>query len=200
MRSSYASKQLTHEIWPEFIAHFKSSTTKASYESDLDELMDYLKKDFLLINDRDMESYFTWMQHKIKEGRLNPSTLSKKCRELHSLAEYICENKDRYNITKNYKDVYADYLPYMTKQEKFASSVPVRHMDLLLRAAQKDTMAYCIIAMLYRAGMSSTEVCALRMDDFEIYEKWNVRVCKRKEGVVLHSGGFTKDSGCLSDR
>ena len=36
MKSSYASKKLKNQIWPDYIAHFKSETTKGSYLADIE--------------------------------------------------------------------------------------------------------------------------------------------------------------------
>lgn len=170
MRSLFASTKFKTQIWPDFIAHFKSETTKASYQSDVDEIMDYIEKDFLDIKEEDVDRYFRWMKEKNKKGRIHSSTLSKKCRELHSLAEFICENRERYEVNTNFQDAYAKYLPYVSKQEKQAKSVPVKDIDQLLHAAKEDIMAYCMIVFMYRAGLSSTELCNLKTDDFAIYE------------------------------
>lgn len=170
MRSAFASTKLKTQIWPDFIAHFKSETTKASYQSDVDEIMDYIEKDFLDIEEEDADRYFRWMKDKIKKGGLHSSTLSKKCRELHSLAEFICENREKYEMSVNFQDTYAKYLPYVSKQEKQAKSVPVKDIDRLLHVTRNDIMAYCMIVFMYRAGLSSTELCNLKTDDFVIYE------------------------------
>ena len=53
MKSIYASKVLKQVIWRDFTVHFKSSTSKASYPTDIDEAMDYFHKDFLEINGED---------------------------------------------------------------------------------------------------------------------------------------------------
>ena len=58
MNDSYASDALKDVIWPEFLAHFKSETTKASYETDLIEFMHFMKKDFLEMEQKDVAEYF----------------------------------------------------------------------------------------------------------------------------------------------
>lgn len=169
MKSIYASKVIKQAIWKDFIGHFKSSTTKASYQTDIDEAMDYFHKDFLEIRGKDVGEYFRRMQERVARGYLLPGTMAKKFRELHSFAEFICQNKERYQVDEGYQDDYYPYLKMVAKQERFVRNIPPSHMDRLLEAAREDLMAYCIIALMYRAGLSSTEIAGLRLKDIGIY-------------------------------
>ena len=55
-------------------------------------------------------------------------------------------------------DFFYPYLKTMTKESALAGSVPVEDMDALLKAASDDMMAYTILVLMYRAGMTSTEI------------------------------------------
>ena len=89
MKSIYASKVIKQAIWRDFTVHFKSSTSKASYQTDIDEAMDYFHKDFLAINGEDAGVYFRWLKERVSRGEILPGTMAKKFRELHSFAAYI---------------------------------------------------------------------------------------------------------------
>ena len=162
MQSVYASKLTKEKIWPDFLAHFRSPATAASYESDIREVMEYFKRDFWKVREAEVETYFRWMEHKVEQGILSGATVAKKFRELHSFAEFACENREQYRLGKGYQDYYQSYLKRMEKQEPYARSVPAGHVDRLLAAAQEDLMAYGIILLLYRAGLTSTEIIWLR--------------------------------------
>lgn len=56
MKSQFAS-EFTMRIWIDFKSHFKSQTTEASYQSDLDEIMEYTGKDFLKLSCTDVDDY-----------------------------------------------------------------------------------------------------------------------------------------------
>ncbi len=120
MNSLYGSKLTDNWIWQDFIVHFKSETTKSSYQTDINEIMNYIQKDFLKINQEDVAAYFRWMQGRVEDGIIQPGTMAKKFRELHSFAEYICENREKYRIGKEFQDWYYIYLKQVTKQEKYA--------------------------------------------------------------------------------
>lgn len=169
-KSIYASTLLKQRIWPDFIAHFKSQTTKGSYRADIEEIMTYFKKDFLELKEKEIEEYFTWMEHRVKQGVIKPGTMAKKFREFHSFAEYICEKREGYGIDEAYEDFYYPYLKLVAKQEKYAKCVPVEHIDKLLSAAQGNLMAYCIVVLLYRVGLTSTEITELKIHDIAQYE------------------------------
>ena len=157
MNDSYASDTLKDVIWPEFLAHFKSETTKASYETDLIEFMHFMKKDFLEMEQKDVAEYFGYLQEKVKAGSLKGSTVSKKIRELHSLADYIIQNQQEMGIMTGteFADWFAEYLPGLERQEQFTQTVPIQDLDRLFQTAEEDAMAYTILVILYRDGMSA---------------------------------------------
>lgn len=182
MKSIYASKLTSQVIWTDFTAHFRSSTTAASYEADLSEVMNYFEKDFIQIGQADIKEYYEMMQNKITQNIIKPATVAKKFRELHSFAEYICNNRIKYDIQGEYRDEYAPYLKNLEKQKKFAKCVEVQHIDRLLQAAEDEIQSYTILVMLYRVGLTSTEIIALKPDDLAIYENgMYVSVTGRKQ-------------------
>lgn len=166
----YASNVMFNRIWIDYIAHFKSEITIASYESDLDEVMNYFEKDFLEIYREDVKKYYEMLQKKVEDGTIKASTLAKKFRELHSVARFICDNREHYGISNEFQDCYEEYLRFLAKQEKYTKSIPIEHMDQLLEAAQGDRMAYTILTLLYRVGLSSTEIISLKKEHFAMYD------------------------------
>lgn len=191
MKTEYTSSVICESIWPDFTAHFKSSTTKGSYESDLEEYMEYIQKDFLEADKNDVKLYYGLMQKEVEKGKIKPATMAKKFRELHSFSEYICENRRRYGVAENYQDIYRPYLKFLAKQEKLAHSVPVEHIDRLLMAAQKDWMAYTIIVLLHRTGISSTEITQLTPEDFTAYDNGvYVHIKERREPGFIPEDAF----------
>lgn len=66
-------------------------------------------------------------------------------------------------------DGYYPYIKMVAKQEKFVKHIPPSHIDRLLEAAREDLMAYCIIVLMYRAGLASTEIAGLKPEDIGIY-------------------------------
>ncbi len=191
MNSLYGSKLTDNWIWQDFIVHFKSETTKSSYQTDINEIMNYIQKDFLKINQEDVAAYFRWMQSRVEDGIIQPGTMAKKFRELHSFAEYICENREKYRIGKEFQDWYYIYLKQVTKQEKYARFISAEHMDRLLEAATEDEMAYTILVLLYRAGLSSSEIISLKRSDFAVYDNGIYVVTdKRKEPCYIPEDVF----------
>lgn len=185
MKSQFAS-EFTMRIWIDFKSHFKSQTTEASYQSDLDEIMEYTGKDFLKLSCTDVDDYYHYMKERVEEGQLKGSTAAKKFRELHSFAQYICERKEEDGLRLEFSDLYEPYLQLMEKQEKLAKSVPVRDIDKLFEAAKGNRMAYCIFTFLYRMGMGSTEIINLSPKDFYRYENgMYVEIQGRKELIYV---------------
>lgn len=170
MNSIYASEQIKQDIWPDFIKHFRSKSSIASYKSDIGEYLGFIKKDFLLQNSKDADDFYNYLMKKYEDGKIQAATVAKKIWELHSFSDYIYENKDNFDIPDSFDDVFSPYLSKLAKVEKYAKSVPVDHIDKIMNAAQSDLMAYCILTLLYRVGLSSTEISELKLKHFESYE------------------------------
>lgn len=168
--SQFASNMVRERIWPDFVKHFKSDTTAASYRTDIQEFTELCRKDFLMAGEKDAEKYFQYLIQKVEERQLGAQTMAKKVRELHSFAAYIEENRESYNIPGSFRDYFKPYLKQVAKQEKLAGTIPVEHADALLRAAEEDLMAYTIFALLYRVSLSSTEIIELTGEDFMAYD------------------------------
>lgn len=182
MNSMYASKIICQEVWPDFIRHFKSDTTAASYRTDLEEIMNFFRKDFIEIGLKEAETYFEYMQSKIAAGSIRAATVSKKFRELHSFSGFLCENREQYGISRQYEDVFYPYLKKLEKQKKFANYVEIGLVDKLLKCCDGKLQDYTILTFLYRVGLTSTEITHIRAEDFALYENgMYLYVSRRKE-------------------
>lgn len=157
------------ETWNLFKSRFKSETTEASYWSDINEFCRITGKPFDSVGQQDVSNYYQKMQEKVREGRISPLTLTKKFRELHSFAEFLIGQGEFKE--KDTEDFFYPYLKNMVKEEKTARSVPVEDMDALFDAASEDIMAYTILTLMYRGGLTSTEIAGLNgEEDFMIYD------------------------------
>lgn len=146
--------------------------------------MNYFGKDIVQIGESDAQEYFHVMENRITEKRIKPATVAKKFRELHSFAEYICENREKYGIEEDYRDVFYPFLKLLEKQKKFAKTVSLADIDRLLQAAKDDIQAYTILVLLYRAGLTSTEITGLRAEDFARYENGMYAFVEGRKNLV----------------
>lgn len=154
------------ELWNSFRKRFAGSTTEDSYWSDILEFCRITGKNFEDHTKEDVAFYFETMRTKVREGSLKPITVTKKFRELHSFSDF-CLHEEK--GTASGQDFFYPYLRNMVKEAPLAGSVPVEDMDALLRASSGDIMAYAILTLMYRAGLSSTEVAGLKRDDLFLY-------------------------------
>lgn len=186
MESLHPDKKISQQIFADFTAHFKSITTVHSYQSDIHEFCEFLGKEFTKIETNDVYMYFEWLLQRVELGEIKPATMAKKFRECHSLANYLCENREKYYIQEGFDDFFYFYLTRVAKQEKFAKAIPVEEIDKLFEVAQSNIMAYMIFTFMYRIGLSSTEIIEIRISDIEEYSDGvYVWVKARKEGCYL---------------
>lgn len=155
------------ETWNLFRKRFRSETTEASYRSDISEFCRIVGKPFEEAGREDVRKYYEYMTAAVTSGKISMITRTKKFRELHSYASFLNEhdgNRDEH-------DYFYPYLKNMAKESRLAGSVPVEDMDALLRAAENNLAAYTILTLMYRAGMTSTEIVSLRgEEDFIRYD------------------------------
>lgn len=156
-------------MWNIFCSRFKSDSTAASYCSDIQEFCRFTGKKFEDTDKDNVQNYYNMLQKEIREGRLKPLTVTKKFRELHSFASFLISEGEMQSYSDH--DPFWPYLKNMEKESALADSIPVEDMDALLRASKDDKMAYTILTLLYRAGLTSTEIISLKAeDDFFSYE------------------------------
>ena len=170
MISKYASEQFDKEIWADFIRGFKNETSIAVYKGDVAEFLNNRKKDFLDMSFGDVKAYYEFLQEKVDSGKLQPRTMAKKFRELHSLAAFVMKNKSRYDVPEVFDDFFFPYLIGLAKVEDVAKTIPSEHIDKLLIASREEYMSFCILTLIFRVGLSSTELIELKTDDFGEYD------------------------------
>lgn len=170
MQDSYVSKQMTDIIWEDYIKHFSTGTTVGSYKSDLEEFCSYMQKDFLLMQADDVKQFFNHIQKKVDSGELKSSTMAKKFHELHSIADFIKGNMDVYEVPTTFDDFFYPYLLQVAEVAKEAKTIPLEHVDLLFHAANDDMMAYTIMTLMFKTGLKSSEVTALKIKDLAEYD------------------------------
>ena len=170
MISQYASEQFDKIIWEDFVRGFKSKTSASMYKTDVLEFFELTKKDFLLISRSDVDLYYEFLTTKVNDGKIQPGTMAKKFRELHSLAAFIEKHRSDYDIPDTFDDFFFPYLLRVAKVENFAKTIPTEHIDKLLVASKENRMYFCMITLIFRVGLSSTELIELRPEDFGEYD------------------------------
>ena len=169
MSQNCEEKFVNTQMWNLFRKKFKSETTEASYWSDIREFCRITGKEFTESDSSDVRKYYNRMNDQVRDGRLSRITLTKKFRELHSYASFLMEQGEY--LEEREHDYFYPYLKTMTKESALAGAVPVEEMDALLKAASDDRMAYTILTLMYRAGMTSTEIIGISgEDDFIEYD------------------------------
>lgn len=158
------------EIWDEFVKHFRNERTAAAYLTEIAEFERISKKSFFASGAREAERYYKWLKNREECGEISGSTLGKKFWELHSFASFAEKWSGMYGVQPGFEDCFFPWLREAGHQEKLVHSIPVEDMDALYRAAQEDKMAYTIITIIHRVGLSSREISELRPGDFASYD------------------------------
>ena len=173
----------TTMIWEKFIVHFRNNKTKETYFGDLNEFLDMIQKDFLMIQQQDVEQYYQKMKKKVEESELRNKTLEKKLKELHAFAEFVLGQKNEYEIADSFQDYFYNYLIYFDQEDKVKEVFPIEDLDKMLKAAE-EKMSYTILVLFYRMGLLSTDICAIKPGDFVEREGERYLILREKKEVV----------------
>ena len=170
-------------VWIEFAEHFKNQDTALAYLKEILECENVCMTDFFQMSSKDVELYYINMRQKEAGGKLSMSTLCKKFWELHSFAAYAADHKEEFGLPRAFEDYFYPWLKKLKQQEKFVHSVPVEDMDALYQAVQEDLMAYTMISLTHRAGLSSNEIAALKPDSLAVYDNGTFAYIEGRETV-----------------
>lgn len=174
----------TTMIWEKFIVHFRNNKTKETYFGDLNEFLDMIQKDFLMIQQQDVEQYYQKMKKKVEESELRNKTLEKKLKELHAFAEFVLGQKNEYEIADSFQDYFYNYLIYFDQEDKVKEVFPIEDLDKMLKATEEEKMSYTILVLFYRMGLLSTDICAIKPGDFVEREGERYLILREKKEVV----------------
>ena len=167
MSQNVHTEFVNKKVWDMFKKRFKSHTTEASYWSDITEFCRFCGKKAEDTEKKDVDRYYSYMKKKAESGIISPLTVTKKFRELHSFFKFAEEEAEDGAV---YRDYFYPYLKNMEKEKGLARSIPIEDMDALLKAASDDLAVYTILTLMYRAGLSSTEITGLDgPEDFIMY-------------------------------
>ena len=193
MNSIFASTYFCQEIWLDFIAHFKSQNTANEYRNTVEEFLEYYQADFLSISSLDTAlDYFCFLNTKVENKEIEPSTMTKKYRQIHSVAKYICKHRDKYSIPEDFQDYFSVYLSKLEPIAVINQSVPLEDIDKLLQMASDDIMTYCILCLIYRVGLTSVDITELKVEHFVAYDNGVYAfVPGRKEPCFIPEDVFT---------
>ena len=184
MSQNVPEEFVNKNLWEMFRKRFKSHTTEASYWSDIMEFCRFCGKRAEDTEKRDADRYYAYMKERAESGKISPLTVTKKFRELHSFFKFAEEEA---GDDAAYRDWFYPYLKNMEKEKGLARSIPVEDMDALLKAAADDLAVYTMLTLMYRAGLSSTEITGLNgPDDLVLYgEDGYVLLPERREPCYI---------------
>ncbi len=184
MSQNVPEEFVNKNLWEMFRKRFKSHTTEASYWSDIMEFCRFSGKRAEDTEKGDADRYYAYMKERAESGKISPLTVTKKFRELHSFFKFAEEEA---GDDAAYRDWFYPYLKNMEKEKGLARSIPVEDMDALLKAAADDLAVYTMLTLMYRAGLSSTEITGLNgPDDLVLYgEDGYVLLPERREPCYI---------------
>ena len=174
----------TMELWEAFTQHFRNSKTRETYFGDINEFVEMAQKDFLSIEAADVRRYYQEMKRRVEEQKIRSKTLEKKLKELHAFADFILTCRSDYDIPASFQDYFYSYLIYFDREDSVKEVFPIEHLDKMLKAAEEEYMTYAILVLCYRAGLLSTDICALKQQDFIEKEGHLYLILREKKEVV----------------
>lgn len=142
-----------------------SKNTVKSYHSDISQFLKFLFKKKLKNWDSVQSSHFdAWLNQLGAEG-LSKQSQSRKFTSIRSFSKFLLSERI---IKKDFSEL--SYRPKLDK--KLPITLEINEMTQLINVAKSDTIYglrdYCIIELMYSAGLRVSELCFLKIEHLNI--------------------------------
>ena len=142
-----------------------SKNTVKSYHSDISQFLKFLFKKKLNNWDSAQSSHFdAWLNQLGAEG-LSKQSQSRKFTSIRSFSKFLLSERI---IKKDFSEL--SYRPKLDK--KLPITLEINEMTQLINVAKSDTIYglrdYCIIELMYSAGLRVSELCFLKIEHMNI--------------------------------
>lgn len=181
--ASFFMKQDTLKIWKLFSKRFRNANSCNVYFGDINEFLDYCKKDFLDITQIDADQFYHYLHEKVKQDLLRLTTVKKKIKELHKFSDFIIEiaQQELVKIPHTFDNFFYRYAVQYFAEEEIKKVPTLTEIDKLMDVAKNDIMTYTILAIVERIGLKSTDICNLKPNDIIRDGKESFLIIKRKK-------------------
>ena len=148
------------DVLEEYRATVGSPRTFDEYSSYINILCNFLKCDFLAIDEADADRYFSYLKGKMGEKKISARTFCARLSCYRSVSSFIETEHEELE----FKNPFTKIIRPDTKTDIDPSAIPtLDELDAVMSAAKKDSaMAYIIMALASRMCLSSTSVLRLK--------------------------------------
>ncbi len=142
-----------------------SKNTVKSYHSDISQFLKFLFKKKLKNWDSIQSSHFDAWLNQLGAERLSKQSQSRKFTSIRSFSKFLLSERI---IKKDFSEL--SYRPKLDK--KLPITLEINEMTQLINVAKSDTIYglrdYCIIELMYSAGLRVSELCFLKIEHMNI--------------------------------
>lgn len=161
--STESFEYIDMNIWNIYQETLKSAQSKREYFFAVKDVCTYSRKSFLEINQIDAQAYFNYL----RTTRLKASTITARQAKLRSISNFLMRQAKLLDIDYAYNP-FAN-INFMPETSFYIDSrhVPdIEALDSLLSRASSDPELYLVLALVIKCGLSTGEICQIRMADF----------------------------------
>ena len=163
---------LTEQILKDHAAsNLKKDQSKISYKNVVESICNYCKKDLILIDTNDAESYFSYSK---KVAKNDESTLAFKRSVLLSIALFMEENRKKYGLmpydyAEVYRSLHFDSLQYVDPE-----TIPaIKDVDRLIAylRVKGDFRTLLAVSFAVKCALTTSEILNISFDDFIVNDE-----------------------------
>lgn len=142
-----------------------SKHTVSNYQSDITQFLKFISQKKLKSWDTVQNNHFDDWLSELGSRQLSKQSQSRKFTAIRSFSKWLLSEGI---IKKDFSEL--SYRPKLDK--KLPVALDIREMNLLINTAKSDTTFglrdYCIIELMYSAGLRVSELCFLRLEGINI--------------------------------
>lgn len=174
-KSDYFSEEFI-ELFTVYTNSIANERTAAETWGAVRVLCDYLKKDFLDIDEKDSTHFFDYMASRASQGTLKCTTINSRKSIYNRLCIFLNENYPELG----FGNPFAQIRPLTYRAGIKPSKIPsLSEIDAVLEASKSEPMYYLILSLAFRAALTATNIISLRQDNIQ----------KTDKGLCIHFTG-----------
>lgn len=174
------------EIMHSYLSQYENPRTAAEKWNIVCMLCEYAGKDFLDLEQNDVDMFFYDMDRKVASGELSASTYQGRKSVYATLSVYIRQNYPSMDIGDLFSRRPAHQVSGNIKPDLIPS---ISDVDRLLDVARDDAMYYLIFSLAFRVAIATNEILHLRLQNVQkIDDSYCIHfpaLRQRKERVML---------------
>lgn len=151
------------DIFEGFSYTKKNKRTVAEYKASIQMLCNFCQKDFLKLEEKDIDAYYKFLIEKVNAKELSKKTVKSRFSAYSAFTKYM----QKVYPFMEYGNPYEEYIKELgqaNEDVKIQRIPSLDEADKILTTIKKDEQLFLIVSIVLRMGLSVSQICSLKTE------------------------------------